>query len=203
MSVPKNSIIRFFLAAIASICSLYIVVAIYVGMHVYDDTAKRSDVIIVLGAKSYKNRTREYNPCLVERVNHGVELYKKGLAGTLLFTGGDDTEDGSNEAETMKEIAVKQGIPESSVALENHSTSTYENFMLSKKIMDTHGWKSAVVVTEPFHSPRASLVAMHEGIDASVSPATESQCWNRWTFLSRYFLKEPIAIFVYKLTGKL
>jgi hypothetical protein len=52
--------ILFFLLGIG--ITLYLVSLIYVGIHTQDDTAKPSDAILVLGAKTlYKNKT---NPCL-------------------------------------------------------------------------------------------------------------------------------------------
>ncbi len=179
----------------------YVSLAIFLGKDVYLDTKIPSDVILVLGAKAYHGQN--YNPCLVSRVEHAVDLYKARLAPNILVSGGFDTEDNVNETETMKKIAVGLGVPESDILLEPSSTSTYENIHFSGTLMDSLGLHSAIIVSEPFHSPRAALVAEKAGLQYLVSPAVDSPCWTRWTFLSRYFLKEPLAVLLYKIEGKL
>ncbi len=45
-------------------------------------------------------------------MNHAVYLYKNHYASKILMSGGTDKEDNKNEAETMKAIAIQDGIPE-------------------------------------------------------------------------------------------
>lgn len=185
------------------ICFLisYFFVLLSVGFKIYDDNKKVSDVVIVLGARSYLGGN--YNPCLVARVNHGADILKMGYSKKMLMSGGVDDEDKANEAQTMKKIAIEQGIRGEDVILETKSDSTYENLMFSKHLMDKHKLRSAIIVSEPFHLPRAALIAQKLGIKYSVSPATTSQCWLRWKFLSRFFLKEPLAVMWYHVLGRL
>lgn len=198
---------RLFTISVAVGTIVYLSTAIYIGLNVYKDTSTAADVIIVLGAKSYKDGT--YNPCLEARVDHAVSLYNQGIAPTLLMTGGPDEEDGSKEGETMRKIAVERGVPPEHILVESASTSTYENMILSKKLLNSGSYSSIIVVTEPFHSPRAELTAkkvFQSGTKGErsvyVSPATQSPCWTRWTFLSRYFLREPFALLYYIVSGR-
>ncbi len=179
----------------------YISVAIFVGRNVYFDNRQKSDVILVLGAKSYLGD--KYNPCLVERVRHGVELYNNRLGEKIIFSGGDDEADAANEALTMSQIASGFEVPGVDMILEDESNSTYENILNSHKIMKSKNYSSTIIVTEPFHSPRAGLIAKHLGVNHTLSPATTSECWSRWKYLSKYFLREPLAIILYFLQGKL
>jgi uncharacterized SAM-binding protein YcdF (DUF218 family) len=180
---------------------LYGSVALYVGVTLYKDNKVKSDAILILGARSMKEN--KYNPCLVSRVNHGVDLFKNGYATTLIFSGGYDREDNINEAETMKKIAVDRGVDPQKIILEKEATSTYENEVYTKKILEKNNLKSIVIVTESFHSPRAALIAQKLKLNYTVSPAMDSICGNQWKFLIPYFLKEPLAIITYKLQGKL
>ncbi|MCE0723003.1 MULTISPECIES: YdcF family protein [Legionella] len=175
--------------------------ALYIIKNAENDEKKQADVILVLGAKAYRNNA--YNLCLVARIKHAVDLYKAGYAPKLLFSGGTDTEDGANEAQTMKQIALSLGVPAKDILLESASTSTYENFLFSKKIVQTNKFKSIMLVTEPFHAPRAILVAQKLGIKVISSPAVKSTCWTKNKYLSRYFLKEPLAILYYKMRNRL
>lgn len=179
-------------------CFIFFIV---ISKDIEKDTSVKSDAIFVLGARSYRNGT--YNPCLQARVDHAVILYKEGKSDKLVFSGGTDREDNANEAEVMKKIAVEQGVSPDVIYLEKSSTSTYENFYLSQQVFDQQDIHSIIIVTEPFHMPRATLIAQKLGINYSVSPAVESRCWTQNKYLSRYFLKEPLVIYEYKLQGEL
>jgi uncharacterized SAM-binding protein YcdF (DUF218 family) len=180
---------------------VYLALAFFVAGSVDVDTDRTADAALVLGAKSY--RGGGYNPCLVSRVLRAVELYKDMQVLRLVLSGGTDSEDGRNEAEMMREIAVQNGVREEDVVLERESTSTYENLLLSRKIMQKEHIESVVIVSEPFHMARIRLVSESLGLNASYSAAVDSPCWTRWKYLSRYFLKEPFSIIYYLLMGKI
>ncbi|MCW8444405.1 YdcF family protein [Fluoribacter gormanii] len=180
---------------------LYSFVAVYVIKNAEKDEKKHADVILVLGAKAYRHNS--YNLCLVARVKHAVDLYRANFAPKLLFSGGTDTEDGANEARTMKKIALSLGVPKEDILLESASTSTYENLLFSKKLLQEKQLQSIILVTEPFHAPRAILVAQKLGLEVFSSPAVQSACWTKNKYLSRYFLKEPLAIIFYKMRNRL
>lgn len=182
-------------------CLLYLFLTLFVAQTAELDSKTKSDIILVLGARSYINGS--YNPCLVVRVDHAVELYKQKFALKILVSGGFDKEDHSSEAETMRKMAIERGVASQDILLEKKATSTYENFSFSKKILQAHHFNSVLIVTEPFHAPRASLVAQKLGLQFSISPASKNSCWLPRKYLSRYFLKEPLAIMAYKVEGKL
>lgn len=155
-----------------------------------------ADVIIVLGARSYKDGN--YNPCLVSRVAHGVELHKKGFAQKIIMTGGNDREDNVNEAETMRKIAVELKIASESILLEKKATSTYENLVFSKKIMKDNSLQNAIIVTEPYHSYRAGFTAKKLDMNYTLSPATKS-CSKPHEYFYRVLMREALAVVKYFL----
>ncbi|MBU3979169.1 YdcF family protein [Patescibacteria group bacterium] len=181
--------------------SIYLLLALYIGINAEHDTKSKSDAILVLGARSYIDG--KYNPCLKARVEHAVELYKSKYASKILMTGGNDTEDNVNEAEIMRKIAVESGVSSKDILLEKRATSTYENLTFSQAIFKKYGLKSVKIITEPFHAARAALVADKLGMKHTLSPASTSPCWLPWKYFSGYFLKEPFAIIMYKLQNKL
>jgi len=191
---------KYLLVLVILLTSLYASVAVYVGKTATRDNKVHSDVILVPGAKAY--RGKRYNLCMLARVEHAVALYKARYAKKLLFSGGIDKEDNANEAETMKSIAISLGVPANDILLETSSTSTWENLLFSKKILQAQGLHTVIIVTEPFHAPRTLLVAKKLGINASSSPAVKSRCWLRRGYFSRFFLKEPLAIIWYKMQQK-
>ena len=181
---------------------IYVSTAIYIANRVGEDSKKNSDVIVVLGAKTYQDG--QYDPCLKGRVEHGVALYKEGYAPKIVMTGGPDQEDGTIEAEVMQKIALEAGVPEKDIILEPNSTSTYENMVNTRSILEERHYSSAIIVTAPYHMPRARMTATTNLIpDISVSPATAEACLKKGSYTSADFLREPLALIFYIVTGKI
>jgi len=183
------------------------------------DTKVKSDVILVLGGHVYGGtscygpicqqkgfvQNRRLNPCLVARVDHAVALYKDHYAPKILMSGGTDKEDNANEAENMEKIATKAGVPASDILLEKKSTSTYENFLFSQKILTEAGLHSVIIVTDPYHNARAGLVASKLQYQYTLSAAVDSPCWDqdKNNFTNRDSVREVWAIIGYKLLNKI
>ena len=115
----------------------------------------RFDAIIVLGSPA----TADGNPSPVQlaRVTEAVQEYERGVAPRLILTGGADRRR-PVEARVMARIAEAQGIPESAIFEEGKATNTIENGCYSARIMRSHGWHSAEVVSSASHLPRAGLI---------------------------------------------
>ncbi|HYU18018.1 MAG TPA: YdcF family protein [Chloroflexota bacterium] len=68
---------------------------------------------------------------------------------------------------------------EAVVPIEAISNSTYEEALASRDLIIRYGWRSAIVVTDPFHMRRAILtfrqVLEPEGLSAEASPAEGSK----------------------------
>ncbi len=191
----------------------------YVVSKAEQDTKVKSDVILVLGGHVISGTScvgpickqkgfvmkPHYNPCVVARVDHAVALYKNHYASKILMSGGTDEESGANEALTMKKWAIASGVPEKDILVEKESTSTYENFALSKEVLSKADLRSVIIVTEPYHIARAGLVASKLQYNYSLSPAVKSVCWNRNNFFANWnFVKKELpAIIVYKLSNKI
>lgn len=107
--------------------------------------------IIVLGCKPYI-KGKEISPELKSRVGKGVELYQRDFGDFLLFSGGSPFSD-MPEALIMKSLAPM--APKDDIVLEMHSRSTRENAVLSKRILLRKGVGDMILVTSPYHVPRA------------------------------------------------
>lgn len=184
---------------------IYIFVAIYINERVYFDNKAKSDAIIVLGAKSFVDD--EVNQCVVARVEHAVNLYNDGYAKKIIMSGGTDRRPvlDTSEGNEMKKIALSldPDINPDDILVEGESTSTYENLVFSQKILEQNNLESVIIITEPFHSPRADLVAQKLELNHTISPTLTSPCWNKNTYYSGYFLREPFVLIIYKLFGQI
>ena len=65
-----------------------------------------------------------------------------------------------NEAKSMTEYAIKNGVPENDVIGDEKGLSTFESVRNAENI------KEMVIVTQSFHMPRAIFIARHSGINA-------------------------------------
>ncbi len=121
-------------------------------------SASRFDAIIVLGtpADSEGNPT----PALLARVTEAVREYDRGIASHLILSGGP-AHNQFAEGEIMARVAEAQGIPPSAVFVEPHALDTIQNACNSARIMRDHGWRSAEVISAPFHLSRAGLIFSH------------------------------------------
>lgn len=161
------------------------------------DAARRADVIIVLGCSVWPNE--QPSPALAARTRHALELYRAGYAPHLIFTGGVGQYPPA-ESEVMRRIAAAEGIPSDVMLLDDQSHSTEENLANAKQFMDTHGWRTAVVVSDPFHILRAETIAHDLGMDVYGSPAHNSPTYTQWNLRMRYTAREVLALVWYRIT---
>ncbi len=196
----KRQISRIAIGVLSLFMLIYALAFVWLASQIKDD-ARASDAVIVLGARV--NYNDHLNPCLVARVEHGTKLVRDGLAKFLIVSGGNDVEDGANEASAMRDMALRSGISSQQIILEPKATSTFENLQFSQKILERRKLKSVIVVTEPYHMPRAAMIARKLDLDFSSSPVPMSACWSRWKLFSRFFLREPFAVLENWLKGSL
>ncbi len=159
-------------------------VALYI-IHVGNrDQAAPGDVIIVLGAAAYDAHP---SPVFEERIRHGVDLYLRKLAPNLIFTGGyGGTTARFSESQVGRRYALRNGVPETAILIENVSRSTRENLDQAALLMRAHGLHRAIVVSDPLHLSRALRLCKRIGIDClgSPTPTTRYRSFTtRWRFL--------------------
>lgn len=136
------------------------------------DRAQKSDAIVVLGARVRPDGKAGQG--LTLRVLHAVRLYKKGFAPKIIMTGGVG-DNPPSEAQVAADLAVKNGVPREDVIQENKSTSTWENAANASAICKKRGWKTVLIVSDPFHLWRAQKNFQRCGMRASVSPVAVGQ----------------------------
>ena len=132
------------------------------------DDAAPADVLIVLGARVYPGGSP--SPALLARVQHGVMLYRRGIAPKLLLSGGDGAQAGVREAEVMRQLVREAGVPEAACVLELDSRTTEENARACVPLVRKLGARRCVVVTDTFHLLRARQAFWREGLDVRMSP---------------------------------
>ncbi|MFD0699027.1 YdcF family protein [Paenibacillus sp. GCM10027628] len=147
----------------------------------------RVDVGIVLGASLRKDIP---SPGLQERLDLAVKLYGQGKFQHLIVSGGLD-HNGSKltEAEGMRNYLIQKGVPQNRILLEPRATSTYENLLYSKQIMDEQGLVSSIIMTHQFHGSRSLDIAQTIGLKQPVVSLTKSEV----LFLPYHEARETLA----------
>ena len=117
----------------------------YLCLH---EEPKKADVIVGFG---------NFNTDIAARA---AELYLKGYAPKILFTGGlgRNTEGllPESEAERFKRTAMACGVPEEDIILEDKSRNTKENIDFTREILESRGIPHAHIlgVHQPFMERR-------------------------------------------------
>lgn len=107
-----------------------------------------------------------------DRLVYAARLYRLGKAPVILISGGHGGADAAVGAESVHAAALLTawGVPDSAVLTETESTSTYENAVYSKLMLDQHGHERVLLVTSAMHMPRALATFRSAGIDAIPAP---------------------------------
>jgi len=162
---------------------------------------KAADAALVLGNRAYLNGRP--NPCLTNRVDRGLALWRAGQVRLLAMSGGIDREDGRIEAEVMAVHARSDGY--AGVLLkEAHSSSTRENLALSWPLLQAAGVKRVIVVSDAYHLWRVERLARASGFDGAFEvqyAAAPADCGRPAWQAMRSALREPLAIVNNALNG--
>lgn len=113
------------------------------------------DALIVLGYPA----DADGNPGPIElaRVTEAVHEYEQGVAPHMIITGGA-AHNRFVEAQVMARVAEAQGIPAAQIVTDPKALNTMENTCNALRIMQSHGWQSAEVVSSASHLPRVAMI---------------------------------------------
>ena len=141
-------------------------------------TQDHFDVLMVLGSPA--DADGNPTPTEIERVTEAVNEYELGVAPKMIITGGP-AHNRFVEAEVMARVAEAQGIPAGAIVEERTARDTIENTCDSLKIMQSHGWESAEVVSSASHLPRTGLILSRLPLKWSVHAAPALEPEGEWT----------------------
>ncbi len=134
------------------------------------------------------------SPALRRRTEKAVELYRRGAAPVLLFTGGLGRFP-PTEAQAAAAHALELGVPPDAILLEDRSTSTEEN---ARFAAEDHGYRRILLVTDSYHVFRASRVFARY-FDEVEGAGSLAPAWPR----VRGSLREVLAVGWYGLRGRI
>lgn len=158
-------------------------------------------VAIVFGAGLWRDGTP--TPVLRDRVRTAANLYFEGKVEKLLMSG-DNRFINYNEPEAMRQYALSLGVPDEAMVLDYAGRRTYDTCYRAR---DIFGVRSAILVTQEFHLPRAIFLCNMLGVDGVGVPA-DLQYYRKvsravWTFrevlatagaIHDIFIKKPLPV---------
>ncbi len=130
-----------------------------------------ADAIVVLGGGMGTMAPPRPYPDLAaaaDRVWHAARLYKAGKAPVIVVSGGMGLvqEEGKQpESDAMGEFLEDLGVPKSAILFESESRNTYENALLTKRLLDARGDKTILLVTSALHMRRAEAIFRSFGLN--------------------------------------
>lgn len=141
------------------------------------ENAPDERVAIVFGAGLRQDGTP--TPILRDRVETAADLFFNGKVEKLLMSG-DNRFVNYNEPESMRQYALSLGVPYEAIVLDYAGRRTYDTCYRAKAIF---GVKSALLVTQKFHLPRALFLCNALGVRAAGVEAKNRQYWGMSLFI--------------------
>jgi uncharacterized SAM-binding protein YcdF (DUF218 family) len=176
------------------------------------------DGIIVLGGPELILQSRAWRQAELnqhsERFFAFVELARKFPNAKLVYTGGsgDPLYQKYKGSEVARQVFEEQGLDLSRVIFESKSRNTYENALLTRKMVLPRPGEKWVLITSAAHMPRSVGIFTKIGwkvipypVDHDTNPETLFQIG--WDFTHHLYvlengLREWTGLLAYYLTGK-
>ena len=126
------------------------------------DSIKYNKVGLLLGTTPQARIGRITNAFFTYRIDAAEELYKAGKIEKILISGDENSLDGINEPECMRDSLVARGVPERAIILDGKGYRTINSVINANKV---YGLKSFTIISQKFHNERAIYQAEHLGLD--------------------------------------
>jgi uncharacterized SAM-binding protein YcdF (DUF218 family) len=115
----------------------------------------------------------------------------------MILTGGTGVGDTTSEAAVARKYAMSQGVPDRVIVVEIKGRTTSESMQAVARIMDDREQSSVILVSDPFHMLRLSILARRFGLEPYTSPTRTSPITSNreehWKYMVSESVKVPLA----------
>ena len=132
------------------------------------DSLPYNKVGLLLGTTPQARIGHITNCFFIYRIDAAEQLYKAGKIGQILISGDEDSLDGVNEVESMRDSLLVRGVPDSVMILDGKGYRTIYSIINANKV---YGLKSFTIISQKFHNERAIYQAEHLGLDVETVQA--------------------------------
>ncbi|KEI44211.1 YdcF family protein [Saccharopolyspora rectivirgula] len=161
------------------------------------DDRRPVDFVMVLGAAQYHGKPSDV---LEARLDQALELYRDGMTEYVVTVGGRLDGDVYTEAQAGKKWLVEHGVPTDSVIALDVGSDTLGSVRAAALLADERGWRSTLIVSDPWHSLRSRTMASDFGLQAYASPTRSGPMVQTREIQFRYIVRETAALLYYRLT---
>lgn len=173
---------------------LAVVLTVAMSKQINDPPPDDNTTMVVLGCK-----VKEGKPSLMlqRRLDAAYEYLSAHESVNVVVSGGKGDDEIISEAECMKDYLISKGIAAERIFPEDKSTTTKENLLFSKNIIEENGLPPTItLVTDGFHQYRAEMLARKiDIIPYNISGYTT------WYLVPTYYVREWFGIVYYKIFG--
>jgi uncharacterized SAM-binding protein YcdF (DUF218 family) len=157
------------------------------------DYRRPADAVVVLGARTYADGRP--SDALADRVRTACQLYRDGLAGKLILSGGPG--DGTiHETDAMRAMAIRLGVKADDVLIDPGGVNTQATVRNTEELFARLNARRILVVSHFYHLPRIKLAYQRSGWEVYTVPARESYFLRQMPF---FMAREVPALWVYYL----
>jgi uncharacterized SAM-binding protein YcdF (DUF218 family) len=183
---------------------LLVLLFIYIGWN-YAQIARQSglnearpaDAIVIFGAAEYAGKP---SPVYRSRLDHGLSLYKQGLAPFVITTGGHGDDEHFTEGGVGRDYLVASGVPDAKIIAETQSSDTSDSAERVAVIMKANNLKTCLAVSDGYHIHRIKLMMADQGITAYGAPRLGKPLDSKGRLT--YFLREVLSLTLWRLHVK-
>jgi uncharacterized SAM-binding protein YcdF (DUF218 family) len=161
------------------------------------DHRRPADAVVVFGARVRSDGTASLT--LANRVATASELYREGLADTIVMTDGIEPS-GFDETIVMRDLAVQLGVPSEAIILDAGGHNTNASVANTVRFFRENGLHRILAVSQFYHLPRIKLAYARAGLEAWTVPARTTSIPRTRAIVAReipafwlYYLRAVVA----------
>lgn len=142
-----------------------------------ESAARKADVIVIFGAAQYAGHP---SPVYRARLDHGYDLFEKGMAPVVITTGGAGQDPEFSEGGVGRDYLLRRGVPEQALIAETQGSDTAQSSARVANIMRVNGMRRCIAVSDAYHVFRIRALLEREGVEVEVAPRPESRPHSLW-----------------------
>ena len=174
-----------FLAVVGALLLFFGITGLRIVRTAAEAPANKADVIAIFGAAEYAGHP---SPVYRARLDHGYELFQKGMAPVVITTGGSGQDPDFSEGGVGRDYLLRRGVPEQALIAETQGSDTAQSAARVANIMRANGMRSCIAVSDAYHVFRIRALLEHEGVQVELAPRPESRphpLWERFSAVMR------------------
>jgi uncharacterized SAM-binding protein YcdF (DUF218 family) len=192
---PFKLILRIVSGIVSLVVIYFAVTFVQIWMTGHEHSSSHAQAILVFGTTE-DNGTP--SPELQARLDQALVLWHEGHAPWIAVTGGKRPGDHFTEAGASATYLESHGVPASKI-LRGAGTNTWQNVATVLPKLTSHGIKTVLTVTDPFHEDRAMAIASSQGLIPYPSPVRNSPTVKH--SLWKYYAKETVEVGIGRIIG--